>query len=74
MDPTPTCPNCGTPVDLTRKNIVESVVYRHVMCRGCGVLCILEGPERNVTPGPAQATADKAPRWTGGPRTVAQSE
>jgi hypothetical protein len=48
MEPIPTCPNCGALVDLTRKNAVNSVVFRHVMCRGCGVICILEGPERNV--------------------------
>ena len=48
MEPNPTCPTCGTLVDLTRRNAVTSVIYRHVMCRGCGVICILEGPERNV--------------------------
>jgi len=48
VEPNPACPNCGALVDLTRKNAVNSVVYRHVMCRGCGVICILEGPERNV--------------------------
>ena len=48
MEPNLTCPNCGALVDLTRRNAVTSVVYRHVMCRGCGVICILEGPERNV--------------------------
>ena len=25
------------------------MIYRNVACRGCGVICILEGPERNVT-------------------------
>jgi len=48
VEPNPTRPNCSTPVDLTRKNIVESLVYRHVMCRACGVICTLDGPERNV--------------------------
>ena len=48
MEANPTCPNCGALVDLTWKNMVVSLVYRHVMCRGCGILCILEGPERNV--------------------------
>jgi len=51
VDPDPTCPNCGASVDLARKRTVNSVIYRHVMCRGCGVTCILEGPERNVVDG-----------------------
>ena len=51
MEPNPTCRTCGTPVDLTRRNAVTSVIYRNVMCRSCGVICILEGPERNVDDG-----------------------
>jgi len=58
MEPTPTCRTCGTPVDLTRRNAVDSVIYRHVMCRGCGVICILEGPVRNVVDGPTQTSID----------------
>ncbi len=48
MEPNPTCRTCGAVLDLTRRNAVTSVIYRHVMCHGCGVICILEGPERNV--------------------------
>jgi hypothetical protein len=51
MEPIPTCPTCGAPVDLTRRNAVAPVIYRNVACRGCGVICILEGPERNVDDG-----------------------
>jgi hypothetical protein len=51
VEPNPTCRTCGTPVDLTRRNAVTSVIYRNVMCRSCGVICILEGPERNVDDG-----------------------
>lgn len=58
MEPAPTCRTCGALVDLTRRNAVTSVIYRHVMCRGCGVICILEGPERNVNP--RHATEEKA--------------
>lgn len=54
MEPNPTCPNCGALVDLTRRNAVTSVIYRHVMCRACGVICILEGPERNVANTPSE--------------------
>jgi len=49
MEPSPTCPTCGAIVDLIRPNAVTPVIYRNVACRGCGVICILEGPERNVT-------------------------
>jgi hypothetical protein len=49
MDPNPTCRTCGALVELTRRNAVTPVIYRNVMCRGCGVICILEGPERNVS-------------------------
>ena len=38
-------------MDLTRRNAVAPVIYRNVACRGCGVICILEGPERNVDDG-----------------------
>jgi hypothetical protein len=51
MEPIPNCPTCGAVLDLTRRNAVTSVIYRHMMCRGCGVICILEGPERNATTG-----------------------
>jgi len=39
-------------VDLTRRNAVTPVVYRNVMCHNCGVICILEGPERNADSNP----------------------
>jgi len=48
MEPNPTCRTCGAPVDLTRQNAVTPVIYRNVARRGFGVICILEGPERNV--------------------------
>jgi len=48
MEPNPTCRTCGAALDLTRRNAVTPVIYRNVACRGCGVICILEGPERNV--------------------------
>jgi hypothetical protein len=48
MDSNPICPTCGAIVDLTRPNAVTPVIYRNVACRNCGVICILEGPERNV--------------------------
>jgi len=51
MEPNPTCRTCGTLVDLTRRNVVIPVIFRNVACRGCGVICILEGPERNVNAG-----------------------
>ncbi len=54
MEPNPTCRTCGALVDLTRRNAVTQVIYRNVSCRGCGVICILEGPERNVNDLPAQ--------------------
>jgi hypothetical protein len=58
MEPNPTCPTCGTLVDLTRRNAVNSLIHRHVMCRNCGVICILEGPERNVIVGSNQTSAE----------------
>ena len=51
MESNPTCRTCGALVDLTRRNAVTPVIYRNVACRGCGVICILEGPERNVNDG-----------------------
>src|SRR5208283_3629008 len=59
VEPTPPCPNCGALVDLTPRNAVTPVIYRNVMCRNCGVICILEGPERNVNDG-SVSTADEA--------------
>lgn len=49
VEPVPTCRTCGASVDLARRNAVTPVIYRNVACRGCGVICILEGPERNVS-------------------------
>jgi Pyruvate/2-oxoacid:ferredoxin oxidoreductase delta subunit len=60
MASSPTCRTCGTAVDLTRRNAVTSVIYRHVMCRGCGVICILEGPEQSVDLNPTQAGVPSA--------------
>jgi hypothetical protein len=60
MEPNPTCPTCGAAVDLTRGNAVTPVIYRNVACRGCGVICILEGPERNVNIGPSADSAKLA--------------
>lgn|GEM_PF-1391405 len=58
MEPNSICPNCGALIDLIRRNTVTPVIYRNVACRGCGVICILEGPERNVNP--RHATEEKA--------------
>jgi len=58
MEPTPTCRTCGAPVDLTRRNAVTPVIYRNVMCRNCGTICILEGPERNVDDGSNQTSTE----------------
>ncbi len=55
MDSNPICRTCGAVVDLIRPNAVTPVIYRNVACRGCGVICILEGPERNVIERPNQA-------------------
>ncbi len=44
----PICRTCGALVDLTRRNEVMPVVYRGVLGRDCGVICILEGSEQNV--------------------------
>jgi hypothetical protein len=60
MEPSPTCRTCGAVVDLTRRNAVTPVIYRNVMCRGCGVICILEGPERNVVDSSNQTSSEPA--------------
>lgn len=38
----------GASVDVTWRSAVTTAVYRHVTGRGVGVICLLEGPERNV--------------------------
>ncbi len=48
MDHPPVCPNCEAILDLTQRNPVHSVVYRHVQCPGCRRLCVLEGPQVDV--------------------------
>jgi hypothetical protein len=58
MEFNPICRTCGSLVDLTRRNAVTPVSYRNVMCRGCGVICILEGPERNVDDGSNQTSTE----------------
>jgi len=60
MEPNPTCRNCRAKLDLTRRNAVTSVTYRHVMCRNCGVICILEGPERDAIGGSNRASYEVA--------------
>ncbi len=57
MEPDPICPTCGAAVDLTRRNAVTPVIYRNVVCRNCGTICILDGPERNVIDGSEPATS-----------------
>jgi hypothetical protein len=44
----PVCQNCQAVLDLSLKNPVQPVVYRHVNCRKCGTLCVLEGPDATV--------------------------
>jgi hypothetical protein len=54
MDALPVCPNCHAELDLTRSNPIQPVIYRHVSCRRCGTICVLEGPQANVVrPPPA---------------------
>jgi hypothetical protein len=48
MSPFLVCRHCGTNLDLSRRNAVSPLVYRNVTCPGCGRICVLEGPERNV--------------------------
>ncbi|MFZ1023492.1 MAG: hypothetical protein WAN87_05095 [Thermoplasmata archaeon] len=57
MDPNPTCRTCGALVDLSRRNAVTPVIYRNVACGNCGVICILEGPERNVDHSPVPTSS-----------------
>ena len=48
MEHPPVCRNCEAVLDLSVKNPVHSVEYRHVPCPNCGTICILEGSEANV--------------------------
>jgi uncharacterized protein YbaR (Trm112 family) len=42
------CPNCRTVLDLTQRQPIQPVIYRHLACPKCGTICVLEGPQMNV--------------------------
>jgi hypothetical protein len=44
----PVCPNCQAVLDLAQRNPIQSLIYRHVSCPKCGVICTLEGPAADV--------------------------
>ena len=48
LEHAPVCRNCQSLLDLAQRDAVQAQLHRNVACPGCGILCILEGPQANV--------------------------